>query len=108
MVPGIHGAIVIARPIRGVLTFEPDGDGTRRRWLSDLQPNGALKVLSPIIVRIGRRQEAANWASLERYLESIPPAGTEIDISVEPARDGAGPATSGCAPSVRVAHSGGA
>ena len=51
-------------------------DGTRRRWLFDLQPNGAPEALSPIIVRIGRRQQVTNWASLKRYLEPMPTAGT--------------------------------
>jgi len=51
--------------IRGVLTFEPDIGGTRLRWSFDLQPRGALKVLTPIIVRMGKLQEAANWASLK-------------------------------------------
>lgn len=63
-----------SRSQRSTLGRRPDG--TRRRWLSDLQPNGALKVLSPIIVRIGRRQEVTNWASLKRYLEPMPTAGT--------------------------------
>ncbi|MDN4645511.1 SRPBCC family protein [Arthrobacter sp. PsM3] len=62
--------------IRGVLTFEPAAGGTLLRWSWDIQPRGALKFLSPIIGRIGKRQEAANWASLKRYLESLPAAET--------------------------------
>ena len=61
--------------IRGVLTFEPDTAGTLMRWSWDIQPRGALRFLSPIIGRIGKRQEAANWASLKRYLESLPATG---------------------------------
>jgi hypothetical protein len=69
-------ASMSAATIRGVLTFEPDPGGTRMRWSWDIQPRGALRFLSPLIVRIGERQEAANWASMKRYLESVPAAGT--------------------------------
>lgn len=65
-----------AATIRGVLTFEPDPGGTLMRWSWDIQPRGALRFLSPVISRIGKRQEAANWASMKRYLESVPAAGT--------------------------------
>jgi Polyketide cyclase / dehydrase and lipid transport len=58
--------------IRGVLTFEPDIGGTRMAWSWDVKPKGALKCLTPIIARMGKRQEAAIWASLKRYLESMP------------------------------------
>ncbi|RYV49899.1 SRPBCC family protein [Pengzhenrongella frigida] len=67
--------------IRGVLTFEPTVGGTRLRWSFEVQPNGALKALRPIIVRVGRRQEATNWASLKRYLESTPTVGTAASPS---------------------------
>jgi len=58
-----------AAEIRGVLTFEPDAAGTRLRWSWELQPKGALKLLRPIVARIGTRQEAEIWAGLKRYLE---------------------------------------
>ena len=61
--------------IRGVLAFEPDGSGTRLRWSWDIQPRGGSKFLTPIIALLGKRQEAANWASLKRYLESVPADG---------------------------------
>jgi Polyketide cyclase / dehydrase and lipid transport len=61
--------------IRGVLTFEPDIGGTRMAWSWDVKPKGALKCLTPIIGRMGKRQEAAIWASLKRYLESMPMVG---------------------------------
>ena len=62
--------------IRGVLTFEPVVcRSTRLRWSWDIQPRGALKFLSPVIGLMGKRQEAANWASLKRYLESTPETG---------------------------------
>jgi hypothetical protein len=61
--------------IRGVLTFEPDIGGTRMAWSWDVKPKGALKCLIPIIGRMGKRQEVAIWASLKRYLESMPMLG---------------------------------
>lgn len=58
--------------IRGVLTFEPDNGGTLLRWSWDVKPRGALRFFSPVIGLLGKRQEAAIWASLKRYLESMP------------------------------------
>jgi Polyketide cyclase / dehydrase and lipid transport len=58
--------------IHGALTFEPEIGGTRLRWSWDVKPKGAFKLFTPIIGRVGRRQESAIWASLKRYLESTP------------------------------------
>jgi hypothetical protein len=55
--------------IRGGLTFEPVPEGTLMRWSWDLDPQGVLKLLRPLIARMGRSQEQAIWASLKRYLE---------------------------------------
>ena len=35
----------------------------------DLEPRGLLRLISPIVTRIGRRQEEAIWAGLKRILE---------------------------------------
>jgi hypothetical protein len=56
--------------IRGELTFEPEAGGTRLRWLFDVRPKGVLRLLTPVFGRVGKRQKAANWASLKQYLES--------------------------------------
>ena len=56
--------------IRGTLTFEPHSAGTRMRWSWDLEPKGALKLFTPLISRMGKRQEEATWAGLKRYLEA--------------------------------------
>jgi hypothetical protein len=58
--------------IRGSLTFEPVPEGTRMRWQWNLEPRGLLKVLGPLIVRVGRRQEQAIWSGLKRLLEAPP------------------------------------
>ena len=56
--------------IRGTLTFEPIPEGTRMRWQWQLQPRGRLKLLRPLIVYLGRRQERAVWTALKRLLEA--------------------------------------
>ena len=56
--------------ILGELTFEGLGDATRMRWAWDMQPTGALRLLKPLIVFMGRRQERSIWTSLKRCLEA--------------------------------------
>jgi len=63
--------------IHGAVSFEADPVGTRISWSWQLQPKGLLRVMGPLIARIGRRQEAEIWAGLKRYMESTPPAPTE-------------------------------
>ena len=55
--------------IRGTLTFDPVPEGTRMRWHWELAPRGLLKLLTPLIARMGRQQEEAIWAGLKRVLE---------------------------------------
>ncbi len=55
--------------IRDVLTFEPVPAGTRMRWSWHVEPRGLFKLLTPIVARIGQRQEAAIWANLKQCLE---------------------------------------
>jgi hypothetical protein len=54
----------------GTLTFEPAGAGTRLRWSWDARFTWPLRLLAPVLARMGRRQERATWAGLKRYLES--------------------------------------
>jgi uncharacterized protein YndB with AHSA1/START domain len=56
--------------IRGSLTFDPVPEGTGMRWRWNLEPRGFLNVLSPLIARMGRRQEQAIWSGLKRVLEA--------------------------------------
>jgi carbon monoxide dehydrogenase subunit G len=55
---------------RGAVTFEPVPEGTRMRWSWEVEPRGALKLMTPIMARIGGRQEQANWEGLKRVLET--------------------------------------
>jgi len=61
--------------ISGTLTFEPDAAGTRMCWDWDVTPQGVMRLLTPVVGWVGRRQEAAIWAGLKRHLESAPREG---------------------------------
>jgi len=37
-----------------------------------LQPSGMLRMLSPLVASIGRRQERTIWTGLEDHLEAQP------------------------------------
>ena len=39
------------------------------RWSWTLKPRGLLRLMRPIVGRIGRRQEQAIWTGLKRVLE---------------------------------------
>jgi hypothetical protein len=56
--------------IHGSLTFDPLPEGTRMHWQWDLEPRGLLKLLSPLIARMGERQERVIWSNLKRLLET--------------------------------------
>jgi uncharacterized protein YndB with AHSA1/START domain len=55
--------------IRGTLTFDPVPEGTRMRWSWELHPRGVLKLFSPLVTHMGRRQEETIWKGLKRYME---------------------------------------
>jgi uncharacterized protein YndB with AHSA1/START domain len=51
------------------LTFEPAGTGTRMRWSGQVRPKGAVRLLKPLILWMGRRQERRIWTSLKHRME---------------------------------------
>src|SRR5439155_744515 len=57
------------------LTFDPVPDGTRMRWSWQVETPGAMKLLAPLVGRMGRRQERRVRTSLKRPLEGQSPAG---------------------------------
>ncbi len=59
--------------IAGTLAFGPAPGGTRMRWSWAVRPEGAARVLAPVITGIGRRQEQAVRASMKRHLETPQP-----------------------------------
>lgn len=56
--------------IEGRLTFDPVPQGTRMAWFWELHPKGPLKLLSPLVTRMGRRQEERIWTELKHVLEA--------------------------------------
>jgi carbon monoxide dehydrogenase subunit G len=59
--------------IRYILMFEPVPEGTRMGWSGDLEPRGLLKLMSPLVARIGQRQEERIWTGLKHLLEGRGP-----------------------------------
>jgi len=56
------------------LRFEPVAVGTRMRWLGQVRPKGASRLLGPVITWMGIRQEQRIWTSLKKHLEAAPAA----------------------------------
>jgi hypothetical protein len=54
----------------GELTFEAVGESTVMRWRWDVQPEGALRLLAPLVKWIGDRQERRVWAGLKACMEA--------------------------------------
>jgi uncharacterized protein YndB with AHSA1/START domain len=59
-----------AADIVGTLRFDPVTNGTRMGWSWVVRPRGLYRLLTPFIVRVGRRQEQENWGGLKRFLEA--------------------------------------
>jgi hypothetical protein len=53
----------------GELTFERVGESTLMRWSWDVQPEGALRMLAPLVSWIGDRQERRVWSGLKSRME---------------------------------------
>jgi uncharacterized membrane protein len=70
--------------IRGTLTFEPVPEGSVMHWLWEMEPRGILRLMTPMITCMGRRQEQTIWTSLKRYLE-------EQEMQPPPADEAGGP-----------------
>lgn len=68
--------------LQGALTFDPVAGGTLMRWKWDLEPRGGLRLMTPMITRMGRRNEQTIWGSLKRVLET-----PEIPLSPRLGRD---------------------
>ncbi|HUY98836.1 MAG TPA: SRPBCC family protein [Thermomicrobiaceae bacterium] len=58
--------------IHGTLTFEPVAAGTRMRWSWDVEPRGIMKLMGPLVARMGARNEQTIWTGLKRCLEGQP------------------------------------
>lgn len=58
----------------GALTFESLGASTLMRWVWDVRPTGAMRLLSPLVKWMGERQERRIWTALKAHLEAQPSA----------------------------------
>lgn len=47
--------VMSSAEILGELTFEPEADGTRLRWLFDVRPKSVLRLLAPVFGHVGKR-----------------------------------------------------
>ena len=59
-----------AADIAGTLRFDPLASGTQMGWSWVVRPRGLYRLLTPVIARVGRRQERENWGGLKRFLEA--------------------------------------
>jgi uncharacterized protein YndB with AHSA1/START domain len=59
-----------AMDINGTLLFEAQGQSTKMKWLWDIEPRGFIKLLGPIVRRMGERQEWANWTGMKKVMEA--------------------------------------
>jgi carbon monoxide dehydrogenase subunit G len=71
-------ATLAARPVRGAIstTLELTADGTRVDRTTDIELHPALKLLSPVLRFIYRRQDRAASRNLKRLIEGGPPSGS--------------------------------
>jgi hypothetical protein len=40
------------------------------RWSWELEPRGVMRLLRPLLARMGKRQEETVWAGLKQFLET--------------------------------------
>jgi F420H(2)-dependent quinone reductase len=73
--------------IQGTLSFDPVPEGTRMRWSWELQPRGIIRLLRPLIARMGQRQEETIWAGLKQFMEA-----REESLPLRPSEAAADPA----------------
>jgi uncharacterized protein YndB with AHSA1/START domain len=59
-----------AADFTGTLTFTPIAAGTRLRWSWEAQPKGVARLLAPVLIRVGARQEHRMWTALRDHLEA--------------------------------------
>ncbi|HEX3198024.1 MAG TPA: SRPBCC family protein [Propionibacteriaceae bacterium] len=72
--------------ISGGLTFAPVDGTTRMSWFWRVRPSGPLRLLGPLVARLGRRQEERIWTGLKNHLEGLAPPAPEQSSDQRPAR----------------------
>lgn len=61
----------------GTLTFTPTPSGTRLRWSWQTRPKGAVRLVAPVLTRVGARQERLMWGRLRDHLEGASDTGKD-------------------------------
>jgi hypothetical protein len=54
------------------LRFEAVTAGTRMTWSGRVRPKGVFRLLGPLIIWFGRRQERRIWRCMKKRLERAP------------------------------------
>jgi carbon monoxide dehydrogenase subunit G len=72
-------ATLAARTGRGVIRtmLEPTPEGTRVDRTTDFEPNPALRLMSPVIGFLLRRQDRAATRNWKRLIEAAPPSAPQ-------------------------------
>ncbi|TKJ32321.1 SRPBCC family protein [Blastococcus sp. CCUG 61487] len=65
-----------AADFSGTLTFTPTPAGTRLRWSWEARPKGVMRLLAPVLIPIGARQERQMWINLRDHLEAGKPVAS--------------------------------
>lgn len=68
----------------GTLTFTPTPEGTRLRWSWNARLKGAARLLAPLLVLIGARQERRMWTALRDHLEATSSATPTAAVRRQP------------------------
>ena len=55
--------------VTGSVSFATEGARTRMRWDWEVRPRGWMRLLGPVIARVGARQEREIWEGMRRCLE---------------------------------------
>lgn len=65
-------------PIDGTWSFEPDGDGTRVRFVAAGEARGVMRVLQPVAKLVIARQMAGYHRNLRRNVEAAEQPSTSV------------------------------
>ena len=57
-------------PVDGTWTFDPEGDGTRVRFVADGELPGPLRLIAPVLRRLLDREFSGYHAHLRRNVEA--------------------------------------
>ena len=58
-----------AADFSGTMTFTSTAAGTRLRWSWQPRPKGVVRLVAPVLTRVGARQERQMWTALRDHLE---------------------------------------